>query len=528
MHCVHDMFIKRCIKYLEQSLHCCECIFDEYILHDRDNFKISIMDTFIEIYKLLTHVLIETGEIDKALVVSDRGRARALSDLLETKYSKFPQYGNNVIQTYAEVDSVFHARKNEFCVLYFALQLFHTVAVWVLARQKPPFFLAVDPQGFEYRQLPISQGNNESEIIPQVVFAAYDAINVRSVLRCEDRSLDHLPESVQLIKSDDCLVRGDGQKEGDNSAPDQNEREMAPNREKNFEGNTNPLEILYSKLIAPVMQNLAHEDVVIVPDGPLHMVPFAALRDPETGLFLSEMKRIRLVPSLKTLKSLQECPSDYHSKTGALVVGAPESGAVMFQGQEITFSPLPEARREATVIGNILGVEPLLGAQATKDFIKQRLHEGVAVIHIAAHGSTKGEIVLAPGTLTGARKIPEEEKYLLTMQEVQETRIRAQLVVLSCCHSGRGEIKAEGIVGISRGFLAAGARAVVASLWGIDDEATLVFMVSFYTCLKMGKSASKSLQQAMKDVREDKDYEEPKHWAPFFLIGDDVTINFQK
>jgi CHAT domain-containing protein len=94
----------------------------------------------------------------------------------------------------------------------------------------------------------------------------------------------------------------------------------------------------------------------------------------------------------------------------------------------------------------------------------------VAVIHIAAHGSAEGgQIALAPPTPAETGRISEEQDYMLTKQEVQESGVRAQLVVLSCCHSGRGEIKAEGVVGMSRAFLAAGARAVVASLWAIDD-----------------------------------------------------------
>ena len=101
----------------------------------------------------------------------------------------------------------------------------------------------------------------------------------------------------------------------------------------------------------------------------------------------------------------------------------------------------------------------------------------------------------------------------------------AQLVVLSCCHSGRGDIKAEGVVGMSRAFLAAGARAVVASLWAVDDYATSRFMASFYESLKKGESASKSLQFAMGKIRDVEGHKDPKYWAPFFLIGDDVTIS---
>ena len=99
-------------------------------------------------------------------------------------------------------------------------------------------------------------------------------------------------------------------------------------------------------------------------------------------------------------------------------------------------------------------------------------------------------------------------------------------LLLSCCHSGRGEIKAEGVVGIARAFMGAGARSVVASLWAIDDEATLEFMKCFYQHLAEGKRASESLNLAMKSLRESDEFRDIKYWAPFLLIGDDVTLDF--
>ncbi|KAK3726205.1 hypothetical protein QZH41_012431 [Actinostola sp. cb2023] len=244
-----------------------------------------------------------------------------------------------------------------------------------------------------------------------------------------------------------------------------------------------PLKELFKLLITPVQQHLTEDEIVIVPEGPLYSVPFAALQDPQTGRFLSEIKRIRLAPSLSTLKLVKDCPAEYHSKTGALVVGNPWTLSL------------------------------------------KKLREYPAVIHIAAHGDDiSGEILLAPGISAKSKPIPEEEDYILTMKEVQEIGVRAQLVVLSCCHSGRGEIRAEGVVGMSRAFLAAGARAVVASLWSINDQAALQFMTSFYLYLRYGDSASLSLQTAVKELRESRLYSEPQCWAPFFLIGDDVKL----
>jgi CHAT domain-containing protein len=221
------------------------------------------------------------------------------------------------------------------------------------------------------------------------------------------------------------------------------------------------------------------------------------------------------------LKVLQESSADHHCKTGALVIGNPHVGDVVFRGKASHFNNLPCAEKEAEMIGKLLGVKPFIGPQATKDAIRENLQEGVAVIHFAGHGTTEGEIALTPSVTSG---IPEEHDYILTIKEVQESGIRPQLVVLSCCHSGRGEIKAEGVIGMSRAFLAAGARAVVASLWAIDDEATMIFMEKFYSYLIGGESASASLQKAMKGMREIEQYNEPRYWAPFFLIGDDVTI----
>ena len=88
-------------------------------------------------------------------------------------------------------------------------------------------------------------------------------------------------------------------------------------------------------------------------------------------------------------------------------------------------------------------------------------------------------------------------------------------------------LKGEGVVGIAHAFLAAGARSVLVTLWAIDDEATVVFMKSFYQQLKEEKIASAAVQQSMKTLRESGEYSEMRYWAPFQLIGDDVKIEFE-
>ena len=251
------------------------------------------------------------------------------------------------------------------------------------------------------------------------------------------------------------------------------------------------------------------------------MFLFAALKD-EGCRYISETFSVRLVPSLTSLRLMVECPEEYHCTTGALLVGDPWVESVRVKGKRV--QQLPSAREEVEMIRKILKSEPLIGKEATKAEVLSRL-DSVTLVHIAAHGSAKtGEIVLSPNPTSSKR--PKEADFLLKMKDVLNAKLRAKLVVLSCCHSGRGDIKAEGVVGIARAFLGAGARSVLVSLWAIDDKATLGFMRYFYQHLMDGNCASKSVNQAMKCMRESDDFSEVRYWAPFVLIGDDVTMNF--
>ena len=203
----------------------------------------------------------------------------------------------------------------------------------------------------------------------------------------------------------------------------------------------------------------------------------------------------------------------------------------------MNLSQLPYAKKEVKMIGKLLKTTPLTGKDASKDEVVKRLKSFV-LVHIAAHGCAQsGEIVLTPNADRSSR-IPRKQDYILTMSDVQAVCLRTRLAVLSCCHSGRGEVKSEGVVGIARSFLCAGARSVLVSLWAIDDEATMVFMKSFYQHLAEGKSASVAqhlaegksasvaLHQAMKSLRESEEFIAVKYWAPCVLIGDDVTLQF--
>ena len=178
------------------------------------------------------------------------------------------------------------------------------------------------------------------------------------------------------------------------------------------------------------------------------------------------------------------------------------------------------------MIASIVNTRTLTGSEATKAEVLKQM-SSVALIHIAAHGNERtGEIALSPNP-GWTSKFPQKKDFVLTMSDVQAINLRARLVLLSYCHSGRGNVsKGEGVVGIAGAFLAAGARSVLVALWAIDDEATLVFMKSFYQHLKEGKTASAVVHRSMKSLRESDEFSEMRYWAPFQLIGDDIIIKF--
>ena len=163
------------------------------------------------------------------------------------------------------------------------------------------------------------------------------------------------------------------------------------------------------------------------------------------------------------------------------------------------------------MVGRLVGVPPLVEEEATKQAVLERICS-VGLIHFAAHGNAeRGEIALSPIPTSNSRNanLPQEA-YMLTMADVSRVKVRAKLVVLSCCHSGRGQIRAEGIIGIQ---------------WAISDSATEQLMSRFYEHLVEGESASESLHQAMKWMRKN-GLTKVSEWASFTLIGDDVRFEF--
>ena len=461
------------------------------LLQSEDQWKIGFRNECNIAYISLWRCLLKQEKISEALAAAEEGRAQSLADLMTS------QYGFHEGQTEGKRldEEEFGMLNNTSSSTIFLSVSENKINIWLLLKEKPVL----------HRQKTLCHHfaeNAAAETLQSLIQFAYKNNGVRANVNCENRSLDVLRENCYTV-----------------------ERSSKTFSQQILQADNLPLAALYSYVIAPILDLIEGDELIIVPDGPLWLAPFAALLNPFSN-YLCESFKVRLIPSLTSLKIIAHCPK-FHSSSGALIVGDPDVSEVTnSHGDQL--EQLPFARQEAQMIGQILNTAPLTGKLATKCEVLKQI-SSVAVVHIAAHGRMEtGEIALSPNPESRKSQTPAEEDYMLTMKDVMSVKLRAKLVVLSCCHSGRGEIKAEGVVGIARAFIGAGARSVLVSLWAIDDEATLEFMKSFYHNLVKGRSASESLNHAMKCLRESEAFSDVKYWAPFTLIGDDVTLDKQE
>ena len=253
------------------------------------------------------------------------------------------------------------------------------------------------------------------------------------------------------------------------------------------------LETLHDLLLGPVAEQLEGRDVRIVPHGVLHGLPFHAMERADRALV--DRCHISYVPSLTVLGLLAVRRA--RDWSAPLVLGVPDRHAPLID------SEVRAVRRQ------LRGSRVFRGSAATSHAL--RLSEGhPALLHVACHGFYAEE-----SPLGGALRLGDA---WFSLPEIYALRGTADLVVLSGCETGRGIVySGDEWVGLVRGFLQAGARAVVASLWEVQDGSTAKMMGDFYRGLASGASVSEALAQAQRRARREDPT--PLRWAPFMVIG---------
>jgi CHAT domain-containing protein/tetratricopeptide (TPR) repeat protein len=444
-----------------------------------DTYKVSIFDTQIQTYNLLQQVLVAANQPEQALEISEQSRARAFSELLAQR-----QGDKSTVQpiTLSEIKRI--AKIQQATLVEYSIVADHD---------------------FKFRG---KQRGNAAELLIWVVQPT-GQIHLRHVdLKTLTQNKFSLTKLVTIAR---CLQLEPL------CPPVPAALGFTPNPVDRYPG----LAELHQLLIAPIADLLPQDvtnPVVFVPHETLFLVPFAALMNAKNQPLI-EQHTIAFSPSIQVLDLtlqrqtvLNKIPS---SNRPILIVGNPDP---MPEG----LSPLPAAEKEAIAIGKLFGTAPLIGSQATETKVREILPQA-KLIHFATHGLLEYAQLNALGTPGAIALAPDRQHDgLFSAAEILDAThnspIKADLVVLSACDTGRGTITGDGVLGLSRAWIAAGTPNVIVSLWAVNDASTSTLMQSFYQNLPKNRANKAiALRQAMLETR--KKYPSPLDWAAFTLFG---------
>jgi CHAT domain-containing protein len=445
--------------------------------------KISLQETQAETYRLLQQALITTNQPNQALVAAERGRTRAFVDLLTRRL------GDRTIATpkapdLAQIQET--ARSKNATIVEYSVMTDRLLYVWVIPPNGP----------IAFRTLDLSQS-----IGPQQT----------------------LTSLLDDVRRNDLWVRGRG-RSAEAAAQRIAQQTSAKPAAKLTQGEPtlNTLHTLLWQPIASLLPQDPNASVIVIPQGELFFVPFAALLD-DQGRYLIERHTLSVGPSIQSLQLTQQAALPRPIAGAAfpgqsLVVGNPTMPQVRLEADQPlqTLSTLPGAQIEAEAIARFINAKSWTGAEATKAKVVAQMPQS-RLIHFATHGLLQdfkglgmpGAIALAPSP---------GDNGLLTADEILDLKLNADLVVLSACYTGRGRVTDDGVLGLSRSLLAAGAPSVIVSLWAVPDEPTAQLMTAFYQTLQQSPNKAQALRQAMISMIDR--YPSPRDWAAFTLIGE--------
>lgn len=267
---------------------------------------------------------------------------------------------------------------------------------------------------------------------------------------------------------------------------------------------------LYDALVGPELADAPDGRLLVVPDGVLHLLPFAVLVAPD-GTFLSERFVLSQAPSLDAWHALASRPPPVTERTLAVLANT------RFSGGPESRPRLAAAAREARTVAR-RARKPLLLLEASEAAVAGVPFARFQAAHFASHVEIdedhpeRSRIVMAVGA-------GDDDGYL-EAREIERMRLPLRLVVVSGCRSGQGRIlDGEGVLGLSHALHGAGVRSLVTSLWDVTDEGAAEAMTRFYEALD-GRTVGEALSEMQRSLRASSRFRHPAHWAAFFVSGD--------
>ncbi len=512
--------------------------------------RTSYFASLEKVYRLYTEVLMKMGQTVPAFQAAERRRARSLLDSLTEAHSGIRR----------GVDAALLAKESE---IQQSLNEKEQRRMRLMAAKENPERLATVNQ--EIRSLSAEYETVRAQIRAKSPrFASLTEPQPISLTEIQKQILDNDTLLLEYSLGEDVsyawLISASGISSF--TLPKRAEIEAAAKKTHEWLASSNrtpqpeAMASLAKIVLAPLAAELGNHRLLIVADGALEFVPFAALPDPNSpSQPMAVNHELVSLPSASTLVLLRKDGINKPAppKTLALladpVFSGDDSRVPRAQGSTQTspsrvplqlqralsdtgiagsrIARLPGTRREAAAIRALLpaaGYRESLDFEASRETLTGAVVAEAGIVHLATHGLLNTVHPELSGLVLSL--VDREGKSVdgfLRLHEIYNLELKAGLVVLSACQTGLGkEVRGEGLIGLTRGFMYAGAPRVMASLWKVDDRATSELMTHFYKAL-MGvehRTPAAALRAAQVEMWKSKTWTDPYYWAAFSLQGE--------
>ena len=454
-----------------------------------EEFKISFAEESANVYQQSVLLLMAMNSPELAFNMTERARARAFLDTVGTVR---PDMLKGLPTRTAERVP---ALRKEIQRVYRALRHEQEQPLFVDNREKIDRLQAdLDHLEAQYDELLMEMKLTHPKYASLLSVDPLMLQEVQSVLGAEESLISyfvtpqklltfvlkqHSFNSVELsLNADELYQEIAGLRKSDDKQEPQNER----------------LAKLHGWLIESVASHLDSSRLRIAPHGMLHYLPFAALYDGER--YLNDQYQLSTIPSGSVLQFLPEAAQ-----------GVPNNAFVIANEG---YPPLKYAESEAKAVAELYQSSSAIGEKATIAAF-QDAADKAGMIHFAGHAGLDRRTPAASGLLLDDGYLTIQDIYTLDLS-------RSELVVLSACNTNIGpQSRGDDTIALNRAVLSAGASAVVASLWSVNDEAASQLMLAFHENLQQGLTKAEALRRAQIETR--KDFPNPKYWAAFVLTG---------
>ncbi|MEM9043606.1 MAG: CHAT domain-containing protein [Pseudomonadota bacterium] len=462
------------IRYFEQAI---DVIEGQRRSIDTEAGRVSYVGGKQDVYRDMISTLIDSGRAGDAFAFAERGKARALVDLLATK----DNFGSGAV------------RPREAALL----KQYQAEEVRLASEARTRGTALTADRNSARRALE----TQAPELAALVTVPAYTAGELQALIPADTTLVEYYKEGDALfafVVTRDSITarRMDGSRV--DAAVSQFRRQLGS---PTGDGYRRSGAVLFETLIEPLRDQISDSELIIVPHGSLHYMPWNAL--PTGSGFLIDDYEISILPSASVLAFLGRQPE----RNGLLALGNPQQNDPRWG--------LPGAEAEVKAIAaEIAAADLLIGAQATEEALRSKASRS-GVIHIASHG-----VFDAGQPLSSALLLADsgQQDGRFTASEAYELDLPGSLVTLSASETGLGRVQSgDDVIGLTRGFLFSGADAVVASLWLVDDQSTSDLMQAFYKAWAAGRSERTALRDAQLTLRRKEMH--PYFWAAFQLTG---------